>query len=62
VAIVLAIGAQGGLSESDLASWIFASFFVGGLLTLAFCLRYRQPLVFFWTIPGAVLVGPALGT
>jgi benzoate membrane transport protein len=61
VAIVLAIGAQGGLSESDLASWIFASFFVGGLLTLAFCLHYRQPLVFFWTIPGAVLVGPALG-
>jgi benzoate membrane transport protein len=61
VAVILAVGARGGLSESDLASWIFGSFFVNGILSIAFCLRYRQPLVFFWTIPGAVLVGPALG-
>jgi len=61
VAVILAVGAQGRLSESDLASWIFGAFFAGGLLSLAFCLRYRQPLVYFWTIPGAVLVGPALG-
>ena len=25
------------------------------------CWTYRQPLAFFWTIPGTVLVGPALG-
>ncbi len=61
VAIILAVGAQGGLSESDLASWIFGSFFINGLISIAFCLRYREPLVFFWSIPGAVLVGPALG-
>jgi len=61
VAIILAVGAQGGLSESDLASWIFGAFFVNGLISIAFCLVYREPLVFFWTIPGAVLVGPALG-
>lgn len=61
VAIILAVGARGGLSESDLSSWIFGSFFVNGLITLLFCARYRQPLVFFWTIPGTVLVGPALG-
>ena len=61
VAIILAVGAQGGLSESDLSSWIFGSFFINGLISIAFCLWYRQPLVFFWTIPGAVLVGPALG-
>ena len=61
VAIILAVGAQGGLSESDLASWIFGSFFVNGLISIGFCLAYREPLVFFWTIPGAVLVGPALG-
>lgn len=60
VAVILAVGARGGLSESDLASWIFGSFFANGLLSIAFCLLYRQPLVFFWTIPGAVLVGPAL--
>ena len=61
VAVILAVGARGGLSESDLASWIFGSFFVNGLLSIAFCALYRQPLVFFWSIPGAVLVGPALG-
>jgi len=61
VAIILAVGTRGGLSESDLASWIFGAFFVNGLISIAFCWLYRQPLVFFWTIPGAVLVGPALG-
>jgi benzoate membrane transport protein len=61
VAIILAVGAQGGLAESDLSSWIFGAFFINGLISIAFCLFYRQPLVFFWTIPGAVLVGPALG-
>jgi benzoate membrane transport protein len=61
VAIILAVGAQGGLSESDIASWIFGSFFLNGLISIGFCLGYRQPLVFFWSIPGAVLVGPALG-
>lgn len=60
VAIILSVGARGGLSESDLASWIFAVFFVNGLITIAYSLLYRQPLAFFWTIPGTVLVGPAL--
>ena len=61
VAIILAVGARGGLSESDIASWIFAAFFLNGLIGIAFSLLYRQPLVFLWSIPGAVLVGPALG-
>jgi benzoate membrane transport protein len=60
VAIILSVGARGGLTESDLASWIFAVFFVNGLITIAYSLLYRQPLAFFWTIPGTVLVGPAL--
>jgi benzoate membrane transport protein len=61
VAIILAVGTRGGLSPADLASWIFGAFFINGLISITFCWRYRQPLVFFWTIPGAVLVGPALG-
>jgi benzoate membrane transport protein len=60
VAIILAVGARGGLTPSDLSSWIFGAFFLNGLISIAFCWFYRQPLVFFWTIPGAVLVGPAL--
>ncbi|MBE7417745.1 MAG: benzoate/H(+) symporter BenE family transporter [Ideonella sp.] len=61
VAIILSVGTHGGLSEAQLASWIFGVFFVNGLITLLFCWWYRQPLAFFWTIPGTVLVGPALG-
>lgn len=60
VAIILSVGRAGGLSEGDVASWIFGSFFLNGLITIVMCLLYRQPLVLLWTIPGAVLVGPAL--
>jgi benzoate membrane transport protein len=60
LAIILAAGTLGGLAPSDLSSWIFGAFFVNGLISIAFCWFYRQPLVFFWTIPGTVLVGPAL--
>lgn len=60
VAIILSVGTRAGLSEADLSSWIFASFLVNGIVTLVFTLLYRQPLVFFWTISGVVLVGPAL--
>ena len=57
VAIILSVGARGGLSESDLASWIFGVFFINGLITIAYSILYREPLAFFWTIPGTVLVG-----
>lgn len=60
VAVILATGTKGGLSEADLASWVFGAFFINGIITIAYCLAYRQPLAFFWTIPGTVLVGPAL--
>lgn len=60
VAIILSVGTQGGLSEAELASWIFGVFFINGLITVLFCWLYRQPLAFFWTIPGTVLIGPAL--
>src|SRR5246127_2858146 len=60
VAIILAVGSGGGLSENEIASWIFAVFFVNGLISILFCWLYRQPLAFFWTIPGTVLVGQSL--
>jgi benzoate membrane transport protein len=61
VAIILSVAAGAGLSEADIASWIFGGFFLNSLITLAFSLLYRQPLVFLWSIPGTVLLGPALG-
>src|SRR5262245_31195807 len=61
VAIILSVGAHARLSEDVIASWIFAAFFVNGVISFAFSLSHRQPLVFLWSIPGAVLLGPALG-
>lgn len=60
VAIILAVGSAGGLSEGQIASWIFGVFFFNGLITILFCRHYQQPLAFFWTIPGTVLVGQSL--
>lgn len=60
VAIILSAGAKGGLSQLDISSWIFAAFAINGVLTIAMSVIYRQPLAFFWTIPGTVLVASAL--
>ncbi|HEX6002256.1 MAG TPA: benzoate/H(+) symporter BenE family transporter [Hyphomicrobiaceae bacterium] len=61
LAIILATGARGGLTEAQIASWVFASLFVNGAMSIGFSLAFRQPLAFFWTIPGTVLIAPALG-
>jgi benzoate membrane transport protein len=61
LAIILATGSKGGLTEADLASWVFGSLAINGVVSIFYSLKFRQPLVFFWTIPGTVLIGPALG-
>ena len=60
VAIVLSVATKAHLSDAQIASWIFACFFINGALTLFMTWRFRQPLCFFWTIPGTVLAGQGL--
>lgn len=60
VAIILSAGLKGNLAPADLASWLFAAFAINGGLTILMSIHYRQPLAFFWTIPGTVLVANAL--
>jgi benzoate membrane transport protein len=60
IAVTLAVGAAGGLSQDQLASWVFGILFSGGAATLLMSLLYRQPLGFAWSIPGTVLLGPSL--
>jgi benzoate membrane transport protein len=60
IAVTLAVGAAGGLTQGQLASWVFAILFSGGAATLFMSLLYRQPLGFAWSIPGTVLIGPSL--
>jgi benzoate membrane transport protein len=59
-AVILSVGTRGGLTSAELASWVFGVFVVNGLLSLFMSWRYQMPLAFGWTIPGTVLVGPAL--
>jgi benzoate membrane transport protein len=59
-AVILSVGTRGGLTSAELASWVFGVFFVNGLISLVMSWRYQTPLAFGWTIPGTVLVGPAL--
>ncbi len=60
IVLVLAAAAKGGLSEAEIASWLFGGFFINGFITIAFSMAYRQPLIFLFTMPGTVLVGQAL--
>lgn len=62
LAIIVATGVKGGLTEAQIASWVFGALAINGVMSIGYCLFWRQPLVHLWTIPGAVLVGPALST
>lgn len=60
LAILITSGQAGGLTESDLSSWIFGGYGTAGLITLWISWRFRQPMVIAWTIPGALLLPAAL--
>jgi benzoate membrane transport protein len=59
LSILLASARQGNLAAPVVASWIFAAYTFGGVLTLMLSLRFRQPLGMAWSIPAAALIGPA---
>lgn len=61
LAILLTVATGGGLSTAQISSWIFASFGLGGLLSVGTSLVFRQPLALVWTIPGTLLLPPAFG-
>jgi benzoate membrane transport protein len=60
LAVLLNVAIDAGLSAALLNSWILASYVIGGSLSVLFSIRHRQPLALAWTIPGVVLLGPAL--
>ena len=59
-AILLDIASKTQLSQQYVASWIFGGYAIGGLLSIAMSYFFRQPIGMAWTIPGALLVAPAL--
>jgi benzoate membrane transport protein len=60
VAIIIAASREGGLSFAQTSSWLFASIGMNGLASIAISWKTRQPLLFLWTIPGAILAAPVI--
>ena len=60
-ALIIIGGARdAGLSMEQTISWLFAVYFFGSLIGLYLALKYRQPIVGAYSIPGAVLVAAGL--
>lgn len=60
LAILLAVAAKAGLGEDQVAAWIFGAHVIPGFLSILTSYLYRQPSGIAWSIPGAILIGPAL--
>jgi len=62
-ALIVIGGAQnGGLTQVETISWLFAIYFFGGIIGILLSLRYRQPIAGAFSIPAAVLIAGALTT
>lgn len=59
-AMILAVGTAASLSGDVIAAWLFTAYALSGVLSIGVCYLYRQPLTFGYSMPGVVIVGPAL--
>lgn len=60
LAILLAVAGKTGFAQDQVAAWIFGGYAIGGFLSILMSCLYRQPTGVAWSIPGAILIGPAL--
>jgi benzoate membrane transport protein len=60
LAILLAVSTKAGFGEDQVAAWIFGAHAIPGFLSILTSYLYRQPSGIAWSIPGAILIGPAL--
>ena len=59
--IIYQSGKQGGWSDAQIASWIFAVYVFGALIGIILSLNWKKPMSGAWTIPGAAMLGATLG-
>jgi len=60
LAILLAIASSAGFGHDHLATWLFGAYVTGGLISMLTSYFYRQPSGIAFSIPGAIVIGPAL--
>ena len=62
-ALIVIGGANNGrLTSGQTVAWLFAIYFLGGMISLILALRYKQPITGAYSIPGAALVAGSLAT
>ena len=59
-AMILAVGTAASLPDDIIAAWLFTAYALSGVLSIGVCYLYRQPLTIGYSMPGVVIVGPAL--
>lgn len=60
LAILLAVANKAGFGQDQLTTWLFGAYAIGGLISILTSFLYRQPSGIAFSIPGAMLIGPAL--
>jgi benzoate membrane transport protein len=60
LAVLLAISTKANFEDDQVAAWIFGAYAIPGLLSVVTSYLYRLPSGIAWSIPGAILIGPAL--
>ncbi|WP_110650742.1 benzoate/H(+) symporter BenE family transporter [Salinicola peritrichatus] len=58
--IVISAANAGHLTNGQTVAWLFAVYFLGGLISLVMAIRYRQPITGAYSIPGAAIMSVAL--
>jgi benzoate membrane transport protein len=61
VPVQIAVTGQFGLSDDQVASWIFIIWFTGSIASIGLSLAYRQPIPITSTIPGLIFLGTLAG-
>lgn len=60
--IVIGAAEQGGLTNAQTVSWLFAIYVLGGVISLLLALHYKQPVNGAYSIPGAALIAGTLAS
>lgn len=59
--IIINSGAQAGLTDGQIVSWLFSCWFFGGSIGVYLAWTTGQPISGAWSIPAAVMLGGTLG-
>ncbi len=60
IAILISAAHLGGLTQQEMATWLFAGYGLGGIITILLSVLYKQPISAAWSLPAAAIVASSL--